>query len=737
MKRIVLEKLKKSIFALAALSMLSMAGTFISCSDSDDGETPAVTKEGSEAKPEKEEENEESKDGGDTASYIFETPDLTHTFSLSGTELEGKTVTWTTENPYIVNFLDNNGKLVALSGGKTSVKATADGKSLSFSVEVKEPSREATSDPFDPKTVSGEIEIITCGDSIMRDYAASETDQYGLGQAFAQFFDSTKTTVTTNISNGGRSSRLFHNESTRWPVVVKKLTENKAANKPTFVFLSFGHNDERKVYEKNDDGGYQFTFAQTNQNETVAGTFYDYMERYVVETRELGGIPVLISPLARAYFKGTPTINQAGRHNIETALAATTYGGVSYEAESKGRGNYVAAMKAVADKHNAIYVDLSNLSADYCEKFGEDTTMSYLYVDGDQTHERTLGGLRFAEIVVDKLKEAGYFTDYIKTPDARVMVNKGSLAFGRLYPNASKTLSFKVSSFNATSGTVTVNAPTGYSVSLEENGTYASSVEIPLSDSFVGTEVFVKFSPSEVTEYNGNLTVTHTSITPDFGNTVAGTIEGSSLLIALTGAGKAASTGGTAATVVWPMIDSAGKYNNIATVTPEGEVGAENVQLSGLVATTSVKRGTAKDGALMARVNSTDGSWPVNDSGTKIDDVYMQFEVPVTGVTFTVNKISMTCGSSGSGNMKWSIYYSTDKDFKNPTPLTDTIPDGVSSNGEYKTVDSGSEALGLDINDGESLYIRIYPAFKTNTTVDAGSGRCFMMENITVEGVTN
>ena len=735
MKKVIFAKLKKSLFALVAISLLSWAGMFVSCSDGDSASAP----EDSEKEAKADGGNEDSKVEENTTggSYTFETPDLTYTFSLAGTVLEGETVTWTTENPYIANFLDTKGKLVALSGGKTSVKATADGKSVSFDVEVKEPDREATTDPFDAKSVSGDIEIITCGDSIMRDYAASETDQYGLGQAFAQFFDSSKTTVTTSISNGGRSSRLFHNESTRWPVVVEKLKANQAANKPTFVFLSFGHNDERKVYEKNDDGGYQFTFAETNQNDTIAGTFYDYMERYVVETRELGGIPVLISPLARAYFKGTPTINQAGRHNIETALAATTYGGVSYEAETKGRGDYVAAMKAVAEKHNAIYVDLTNLSADYCEKFGETTTMSYLYVDGDQTHERTLGGLRFAEIVVNKLKEAGYLTDYIKTPDARVMVNRGSLAFGRLYPSASKTLSFKVSSFNATSGTVTVSAPTGYSVSLEENGTYSSSVEISLSEEFVGTQVFVKFSPSEVAEYNGNITVTHTSITPDFGNTVAGSIDGSSLLIALTGAGKNKVEGGTAAKVVWPMIDSDGKYSNIATVTPEGEVGAKNVQLSGLKETTSVKRGTSKDGALMARVNSTDGSWPVNDSGTKIDDVYMQFEVPVTGVTFTVNKISMTCGSSGSGNMKWSIYYSTDKDFKNPTPLTDTIPDGVSKNGEYKTVDSGDEALGLDINDGESLYIRIYPAFKTNTTVDAGSGRCFMMENITVEGVTN
>ncbi|WP_407426396.1 GDSL-type esterase/lipase family protein [Treponema sp.] len=714
----------KKTFSIIAVSSLLFAQMFISCSDSAD------------STPQSNSESVVNQNNVSAGSYTFETPDETYTFSLTETALEGKSVTWATQNPYIVNFLDDNGTIVALSGGKTTVTATADGTTLSFDVEVSEPNREATSDPFDAKTVSGDIEIITCGDSIMRDYGASETDQYGLGQAFAQFFDESKTTVTTSISNGGRSSRLFHNESTRWPVVVEKLKENQAANKPTFVFLSFGHNDERYVYEKNADGGYQFTFADSNQNDTVAGTFYDYMERYIVETRELGGIPVLISPLARAYFKGTATINQAGRHNIETAYASRTYGSVTYDAETKARGNYTAAMQAVAEKHNAIYVDLTNLSADYCEQFGETVTMSYLYVDGDQTHERTLGGLRFAEIVVNKLKEAGVLTNYIKTPDARVMVNKGSLAFGRLYPQASKTLSFKVSSFNATSGTVTVTAPDGYTVSLEEDGDFTSSVEIDLDSDFVGTEVFVKFCPSEVAEYNANLTVTHTSITPDFGNTIAGTIDGSALLIALTGAGKARTTSGTSVTVLWPMIDSSNKYNAEPTVSPEGEVGAENVKLSGLVSTSSVKRGTSKDGAYMARVNSTDGSWPVNDSGTKIDDVYMQFEVPVTGCTFTVNKISMTCGSSGSGNMKWSIYYSTDADFSNPTPIGD-IPDGVTSNGEYKDIDSGDESLGLDVGDGESLYIRIYPAFKTNTTVDAGGGRCFMMENIQVEGLTN
>ena len=54
------------------------------------------------------------------------------------------------------------------------------------------------------------------------------------------------------------------------------------------------------------DGPLYLTFASNNQNGTVAGTYYDYLERYIVETRDLGGIPVIFTPFVREYLAGRP-----------------------------------------------------------------------------------------------------------------------------------------------------------------------------------------------------------------------------------------------------------------------------------------------------------------------------------------------------------------------------------------------------------------------------------------------
>ena len=64
----------------------------------------------------------------------------------------------------------------------------------------------------------------------------------------------------------------------------------------------FGHNDQKKTTDT--DGPLYLTFAAHNQNGTVAGTYYDYLERYIVETRDLGGIPVLFTPFVREYLAG-------------------------------------------------------------------------------------------------------------------------------------------------------------------------------------------------------------------------------------------------------------------------------------------------------------------------------------------------------------------------------------------------------------------------------------------------
>ena len=132
--------LKKTI-SIFALTSLLFGQVLVSCSDTVSEETvTGETQNTDSSTTEPTVDNQNQVDGEENkvsaGSYTFTTPDETHTFSLAGTALEGKTVTWTTENPYIVNFLDSNGKLVALSGGKTTVTATADGTSVSFDAEV-------------------------------------------------------------------------------------------------------------------------------------------------------------------------------------------------------------------------------------------------------------------------------------------------------------------------------------------------------------------------------------------------------------------------------------------------------------------------------------------------------------------------------------------------------------------------------------------------------------------------
>ena len=664
---------------------------------------------------------------------VFETPDLTEKLTASFND-ESADVSWEIADKYVASITDK-GEITALAGGSTRVTARLKSdttKTAGCTITVSEPNHQVTSDPFDLKTLSGEdLYVIMCGDSIMRDYGASATDQCGLGQVMKYFFTS-NVKVDNSISNGGRSSRMFWNESGRWDKVQEILKQNTAAGKKTLVFFSFGHNDQRSLSGSDATNPPSWTFASENPNGTVAGTHLDYMERYIVETRKLGGVPVCLTPFVRASFSGG-VVDANGRHDWSNKTAA---------GDTKPRGNYPAAMKAAAEKQNAILVDMTSLSAEWAAKINARGKIKYGYISTDNTHETTLGALRLAEMVTENLKKQGYLTNYITSPDARLMINSSSLAFGRLYPNGSKTLSFKFSSFNVTRGTITFTAPEAFGISLTEDGTYTESLTVECTENLIGEEIFVKFIPTEVKEYNGNLTVSHTSVTPDFGNTPAGTISGNELKIALTGAGKAKVEGGNATRVLWPMLNSSNAYNSVASVTPEGEVGAANVKLVGLESTTSQKRGTGKDGDYMGRVVIEGGSWPVNDAGAALKNieidgstynVYMEYAIPVTGVDFTVNKISMDVGSSGTGKMKWSIWYSTDAEFTNPTPIG-PIPDGVSSNGEWKSIDTGSEDLGLTIADGQTLYIRVYPVMMSTKEE---TGRMFMISDVCVEGLTN
>ena len=227
------------------------------------------------------------------------------------------------------------------------------------------------------------------------------------------------------------------------------------------------------------------------------------------------------------------------------------------------------------------------------------------------------------------------------------MVDKSNLAFGRILANATKTTSFRISNFQNKSGTITVSAPSGFGLSLSDSGTFDSVLTIETNENFIGTEIFVKFSPTEVISYNGDMTVTHSSVTPDFGNTPAGTVDGSTLKIALSGAGKELSVSGTDFVVNWPMI-SGNQFSVAATSTSEDIVPAET-KLNGLIKTSNKTIGT--ETYARVTIDNPGNVWPVNDTGAKMNDVYIEYKIPASGIDLTVNEISFDCCSSGGSDM--------------------------------------------------------------------------------------
>lgn len=120
--------------------------------------------------------------------------------------------------------------------------------------------------------------IILVGDSTM----ASET---GYGDAFCQRLTASVTCL--NMAKGGRSSASYRAEGS-WAEVQKTL-KTAAANQTTYVLIQFGHNDQP---------------GKPGRSTNLQTEFPVNIKNYMQDVKELGAIPVLVTPLTRREFKG-------------------------------------------------------------------------------------------------------------------------------------------------------------------------------------------------------------------------------------------------------------------------------------------------------------------------------------------------------------------------------------------------------------------------------------------------
>jgi len=231
------------------------------------------------------------------------------------------------------------------------------------------------------------VKVFLAGDSTCANYALEDDYQTkrfpltGWGQVFQQFFrkDSLKkvsgiikadSVIVDDRAKGGRSSRTFFQEG-RWRGIYNEIQPGD------LVIIQFGHNDAAK--------------DKTERYVDIEG-YKEYLRLYVLQTRQKGGTPILLTPVTR-------------NHPWEEGVLKSSH------------GNYPQAVKDIAEEMNVLLVDLTQLSCDYFTKMGQDyVSTNYFmnlpaktypaYPDGltDNTHFQPAGAKAVAQLVFNELK---------------------------------------------------------------------------------------------------------------------------------------------------------------------------------------------------------------------------------------------------------------------------------------------------------------------------------------------
>lgn len=232
--------------------------------------------------------------------------------------------------------------------------------------------------------------IYLIGDSTMADYSTYEGEDYlnkryplmGWGQVFQELFDAkalkslshlikTDSVLVDNRARGGRSTRTFFEEG-RWATVYKELKPGD------LVLMQFGHNDAAK--------------EKTERYVATEG-YKEYIRLFVNQTREKGGIPIVLTPVNRNYPWSDGKLGNV-------------------------HGEYYAAAVEVAKELDVQLIDLTQRSMDaFTEKGQEYVTTHYFmnfeagvypnYPEGskDNTHFLPEGAKAVAELVLEGMQE--------------------------------------------------------------------------------------------------------------------------------------------------------------------------------------------------------------------------------------------------------------------------------------------------------------------------------------------
>lgn len=581
-----------------------------------------------------------------------------------------------------------------------------------------------------PSTVEAKKKLHTIGDSTMANYAEDNTaDQRGWCQMLQQFFDSDNL-IVNNRGKSGASSKSFYLESAYWPTLVKGGSDQMQAG--DLLIIQFAHNDEKAqgadgeemnaYYEANPTqkpSGYDA--SSIYRGTTPYGTYKEYIRKFINEAKAMGVKPIVVGGICRKYFKAenNTKINAAGRHNLYESFSkienGKLYTGQKLTTDD-GSMNYPLQSKLVAEEYDDVpYIDLTSLTAELYESYGESYCTQNIFIAADGTHPKKLGATliarTFAQAVrtayeneTDAKKKAVLkeFNDYLVLGN-EITFNPVSGDMGEAYAGMSITKEYNISAFGlaSESGTVTISTSEGFEVSTDK-ANWSSSVSASYTGSTLITSVYVRCKVSAAGIMSGKLTVND------------GTNE-KSLDLSVK---DLSLVQGDETTCEWKM--------NSSSVAPTSEllIGKEatlvNMTLSGNVGTPT----SPAEHAGMALFNIDGGTWPA----AEIDEVsgrYIEFKVTVPeGKEFNLDRISYdVCGWGGS-SVCYRAYYI----------IGDALTEIDTQKGmTAKSAISISKDIIKTIGEGESLTIRFYPWL--NNQSSAATGKYLALSNLAVHGI--
>ena len=193
--------------------------------------------------------------------------------------------------------------------------------------------------------------IFLLGDSTVADQPREPYNSWG--QMLTSFF---KPGVA--IANHAESG-----ESLRSSVSANRLDKVLSLMKRgDYLFIQYGHNDEK---EKGEGVG-PFT------------TYKSDLKKFVLEARQRGGIPVLITPVQRRTFDTEGKITNS-------------------------HGDYPEAVRQVAKEENVPLIDLNLMSKALYESWGPEKS-KLAFAPNDNTHHNDYGSLEIAKLIVAGIK---------------------------------------------------------------------------------------------------------------------------------------------------------------------------------------------------------------------------------------------------------------------------------------------------------------------------------------------